>query len=182
MFLRSGLRYRSGDNRLPEQASQVSTEESVNQAKVEHLSTIYEEYVSDTSSEQTYTMEGGHPKNVNDNRDHVDTSKADEGRVRMKLQYLYTNPNGARIYIDSYNLHYVQEDLGKNEFQDLVEAYFRGDRYYDEQGIAYLRTAFPRTVDSMGFNGTKDKVDESIERPPLENDSKARFIAVKEMN
>ena len=89
MFLRSGLRYRSGDNRLPEQASQVSTEESVNQAQVEHLSTIYEENVSDTSSEQTYTMEGGHPKNVNENRDHVDTSKADEGRVRMKLQYLY---------------------------------------------------------------------------------------------
>ena len=110
------------------------------------------------------------------------TSRSYEEGTKMLLQYLYTNPEGAIIYLDTYNLHYVQEDLGKTNYLEQVEAYFRGDRYYDEYRIAYLRARFPRIVDPMGMTGTKESIDEGIERPPLENDVRARFISIKELN
>ena len=55
MYLRSGLRYRSGGNLSRDQVSQMSSEESVNQAEIEHLSTIHEEVVSDTLLEVSYS-------------------------------------------------------------------------------------------------------------------------------
>ena len=83
--------------------------------------------------------------------------------------------------MDSDNFHYVREDLGKSTFLEQVNAYYREDRYFDDEGIAYIRTEYPNMVDPMGMIEPRDKVDAGMERPPLENDVRAKFISIKEL-
>ena len=183
MYLRSGLRYRSGGNISRDQVSQVSTEESVNQAEIEHLSAIHEEVISDTSSEvnYSYSMERYPGMDLHGEMGPIGTSKSHEEKRRMLLQYLFTNQKGARIYLDSDNLHYVREDLGKSTFLEQINAYYREDRYFDDDGIAYIRTEYPNLVDPMDMIEPRDKVDAGMERPPLENDVRAKFISIKKL-
>ena len=57
----------------------------------------------------------------------------------------------------------------------------KGDRYVDKNAIAYLRMEYPNLVDPMGMLGMKEKTSEVSDRPPLENDLRARFVSIKEL-
>ena len=102
---------------------------------------------------------------------------------RKLLQHLYDNGKGARIYLDEKNDSYVQKNLGNAVSMSQVEVVLRGDRYFDSNGTTYIRTEHPDLVDSMGMinDRRKGKGEETSERPPLENDVRAKFLTIKDL-
>ena len=64
-----------------------------------------------------------------------------------------------------------------------VEVLLRGDRYFDSNVTTYIRTEHPDLVDVMGMinDRRKGKGEETLERPPLENDVRAKFLTIKEL-
>ena len=179
MFLRLVYHYRSREGLPRDQVSKGSTEESVNQGVLENLTTIQEESLSDTLSEQTYiiSMANKIPEmSFHSCEADVGTSARSGKQVSVLLQYYYTNEKGARIYLDPQNRSYVCEELGHSDIQEQVEPIMNRDRYIDSNAIAYLRMEYPNLVDPMGMLGMKEKTSEVSERPPLENDLRARFV------
>ena len=112
MYLRSDTVVNAGSNRPRDLVTIVSTEESVNQDNLGHLSVIREEGESETSSEQDYLLPmAGMDMNYAGVEDAF-TSQSHDLRFGPPLHYLRTNKNGARIYLDVDNQHYVQENIG----------------------------------------------------------------------
>ncbi|MCO5585804.1 hypothetical protein L7F22_039737 [Adiantum nelumboides] len=188
MHLRSGAYIRSR-NRPIDIESRGSTEESVNQGNLEHLSTIHE-VVSDTSSEPSVSIikENIHASGIlREDGVYFETTEIPRTPPKLFLQHLYDNQKGARIYLNVNNVYYVQENLGSAECLKQVEVELRGDHCFDNNGTAYIQTEYPELVDSMGMINEKGKGkylgygEETSERPPLENDVKAKFLSIKEL-
>ena len=100
MHLRSGAYIRSGGQIPRDLESRGSTEESVNQGNLDHLSTIHEEVVSDTSSELSYTvlMEKVPATSFFEEEAVSNAARTPTNQPRKLLQHLYDNGKGARIY------------------------------------------------------------------------------------
>ena len=137
MHLRSGAYIRSG-GQIPRDLES----ESVNQGNLDHLSTIHEEVVSDTSSELSYTflMEKVLATSFSEEKAVSNAARTPTNQPRKLLQHLYDNGKGARIYLDKKNDSYVQENLGNAVSMSQVEVVLRGDRYFDSNGTTYIRT------------------------------------------
>ena len=109
MHLRSGAYIRLGGQIPRDLESRGSTEESVNQGNLDHLSTIHEEVVSDTSSELSYTvlMEKTPATRFFEEEAVSNAVKTPTNQPRKLLQHLYDNGKGARIYLNKKNDSYV---------------------------------------------------------------------------
>ena len=102
MHSRSKAYIRSGGQIPRDLESRGSTEESVNQGNLNHLSTIHEEVVSDTSSKLSYTvlMEKVPATSFFEEEAVCNAARTPTNQLRKLLQHLYDNGKGARIYLD----------------------------------------------------------------------------------
>lgn len=155
MQLRSSTYIRSGQRRLIDRRSELSTQESM--ARTQSQGTTFvgdleEDTFSESSMATTSSL-------------HTRVPGIDyDGTLRFHKE----NAHGAKIYRDFIHRFAVKVEDHPSDFEPSPRVNYQGDRYMSENGVMYLLVDDPENVDTLGQPIAREPFEVEEGPPPID--------------